>query len=430
MNSKVRVVLPDSYDLVVGDTFQLFYRGVVEAPNPYCYSIVATCKKGKHFPRYFEFTPSEVGEYLLDISVYDSELNLLGCGKTLLKVCEPKAPKKPVNILVIGASGTINGVWLNEVNRRIKAKDGEPKGLGYDGINFVGTCKKGDVGFEAYGGWHWATYTSADSNSVWVEAPNNLVEGDQHAVWRDIDGNLWQLETLQVDYLKFKRYGDKTAEKPAGDTLYPEKNNVTQTPIKFYSSFCEKASPFYDKETEKIDVKKYLERANIDGIDAVYTLLGVNGIMRNIAFESSWKEYCQVIVKEAKELIAKLREANPNLIVKIISPAIPSSKGGMGWNYGAEPPFNDYFDIVDFVMELSIAYQNWCNEPESKEYMEFINLSGQLDSENIYPSIQKPVNVRSTVTETIEINGWHSTSVGAMQTADAVFRNVVKEFCK
>ena len=52
MNNKIRVILPDKYDLVVGDTFQLFYRSIIEAPNPYVYAIVAECEKGKNFPRY------------------------------------------------------------------------------------------------------------------------------------------------------------------------------------------------------------------------------------------------------------------------------------------------------------------------------------------------------------------------------------------
>ena len=35
MVEKIRVVLADKYDLVVGDTFQLFYRSVIASPNPY-----------------------------------------------------------------------------------------------------------------------------------------------------------------------------------------------------------------------------------------------------------------------------------------------------------------------------------------------------------------------------------------------------------
>ena len=67
MENKVNVFMPKSYDLVVGDTFQLFYTGIIESPNPYSYAIVATCDKGKNFPRYFEFTPTEEGKYPLKI---------------------------------------------------------------------------------------------------------------------------------------------------------------------------------------------------------------------------------------------------------------------------------------------------------------------------------------------------------------------------
>lgn len=50
MADKIRVILPEKYDLVVGDTFQLYYRGVIEAPNPYIHSIVSICDKGRNFP--------------------------------------------------------------------------------------------------------------------------------------------------------------------------------------------------------------------------------------------------------------------------------------------------------------------------------------------------------------------------------------------
>ena len=34
MYDYVKVVLPESYDLVVGDTFHLFYRGIIEEESP------------------------------------------------------------------------------------------------------------------------------------------------------------------------------------------------------------------------------------------------------------------------------------------------------------------------------------------------------------------------------------------------------------
>ena len=101
MNNTIRVILADQYDLVVGDTFQLYYRGIIEAPNPYCYSIIATCEKGANYPRYFEYTPEATGQHKLTISVYNASLELLGQGETTLNVVEAKQTTKKINILCI-----------------------------------------------------------------------------------------------------------------------------------------------------------------------------------------------------------------------------------------------------------------------------------------------------------------------------------------
>ena len=62
--------------------------------------------------------------------------------------------------------------------------------------------------------------------------------------------------------------------------------------------------------------------------------------------------------------------------------------------------------------------------------MEFINLTGQFDSEYAYPHIEKPVNVRSKTTERLDTNASHPTEEGYLQMADAVYRNLVKEISK
>ena len=64
---KINVVLPEKFDLVVGDTFQLFFRGIIEAVNPYVYDILAVCEKGHNYPRYFEFTPEKEGTHISSI---------------------------------------------------------------------------------------------------------------------------------------------------------------------------------------------------------------------------------------------------------------------------------------------------------------------------------------------------------------------------
>lgn len=428
MQEKLTLYMPKSYDLVVGDTFQLYYRGIIQSYNPYQYNVVATCEKGKSFPRYFEYTPTKAGKHQLDITVYDDNLNVIGNAKTILNVVQPKASDKPVNFLCIGASLSSGGEWVNELNRRISSNYGNPKGLGFKGLNFVGTSKKGDVSVEAYGGWQWKNFTSSKEGAVWVEYPNKLTSEDQHSVWKDENGALWQIETLQVDYLKFNKYQYHDCTLPKSGTLYHVKNALHQEPIKYLSSTPGKISPFYDKETDKLDFKKYLEKQGFDTVDVVYADLGGNGLMRTDAQALSREEYCKIVVKEAKEVVDLILDACPNAKIKLMTMPFPSLNGGLGTNYGAEPPFNDYLNLINYHIELCKAYENWCKEEKYKDNLELVHMSGQFDSEHNYPYVEKPVNTRCQTTERFDVNGGHPAPCGYMQMADAVYRNLVKEF--
>mgnify|MGYP003299497344 CR=1 FL=1 len=430
MGNKIRVILAEQYDLVVGDTFQLFYRGVIEAPNPYVYSIVSVCEKGKNFPRYFEYTPQEEGKHILTISVYDAARNLLGSATTTLSIVRPKKPSSQVNVLCIGDSLTADGVWLNEVKRRISTLGGNPCGLGFNNVNFVGSCMKEGVGFEAFGGWTWAGFMSNKLGSIWIEAPNKKTEKDQHSLWKDENGAIWQLETLQVDYIKLNRYKNHTSARPKNGVLIHYKNAIDTSPIYFYSSFDEQTTPFFDSEEKNINFKTYLKKINVDKIDIVYILLGANGLMRAEAINNTKRDYCKIVVREAKQLVDRIKKDLPNVKVKIIAPPLPSLKGGVGNNYGAELPLTDCYELIHYTMELNLAYQNWALEEEYKGFLEFINLSGQFDSEFSYPYIEKSVNVRSKITERMDINAVHPTVEGKMQMADAVYRNLIKEISK
>ena len=434
MDTSVRVILADKYDLVVGDTFQLYYRGIIEAPNPYCYSIVATCEKGANYPRYFEYTPENAGQHKLMISVYDAAHTLLGRGETVLNVVQPKRTDKKVNILCIGDSITANGYWVCEAHRRLTKTDGEPKGIGCSNIHFIGNCHFSDkarkeVGFEAFGGWTWESFTSEAVHSIYVESPNNRTQKDQHSLWKDENGVIWQLETVQSDYLKFNPYKNHTSPKPESGYLTHYLNAENTDPIPILSSFTEKCSPFYDFRSQKIDFKTYAEHSNIDIIDAVYIMLGVNGLLRPQATDNTTEEYCKYVVSEGKVLVDSLKRDFPNVKVKILSPFLASVNGGCGFSYGANMIYANLYDYTRYIMELNLAYQAWANEEKYCQFLEFISVTGQFDSENNFPYILKPVNTRSKITERLDTNGVHPTTEGYYQVADAVYRNIVKEFC-
>ena len=436
MAEKIRVNIPKKYDLVVGDTFQLYYRGIIEAPNPYVYSIVSICEKGRNFPRYFEYAPTEPGQHKLTIKVYDAQRNLLGEGETMLNVVVPKEPEKCTNILCIGASTTAGGIWVNEVYRRITAEGGgenEPAGLGFkNAVKMVGNVhpkKFPDIGLAAYGGWTWDAFLTNAPGAMWVKCDNNRQVDDQHSLWQDKNGAIWQLETLQIDYLKFNRWKDHTSPRPTEGPLIHYANAADTSPIEFTSSSDAGKSPFMDDTTGTVNFKTYAEKIGVESIDAVYIWLGGNGLMGQQALTLPRKDYCQFLVGRGKQMVALIREAFPNAKIKIMGLHLSSQNGGTGTSYGAMLPLTDNYEITKYKWELNLAYEAWCLEDEYKDYCEFINIAGQFDCEYGYPCKQKPVNTRSQVTERLDTNGVHPNEAGYLQIADAVYRNVVASFC-
>lgn len=423
---KVKLVLPQKFDLVVGDTFQLFYRGVIDAPNPYCYDILAICEKGRNCPRYFEFLPEEPGQYKLTISVFGPGKRLLDQAETILDVAEPQAPKKPLNILCMGSSTTAGGEWAGEAYRRLTAADGNPQGLGFKNIRFIGTCQKGEVGYEGYGGWTWGHYIERTTKATWMICPKNgkTVE-DQHSLWQDESGNIWQLETLAGDSLKFNRYLQHTGKRPESGLLVHYNNAVNQEPIRVADSKEENMSPYVDKTTGMVDFTAYCGRNGFEKIDALYVMLGGNGFISAYRAGLSLEQHSKNNVEKAKQLVDKLREAYPEAKVRIMGIIPPSAIGGMGASYGASMPYCDYYGYLRYVLTLNQAYEAWTLEPGYRDFMEFIHISGQFDAENNMPGVEKAVNVRNSKTELIGINGIHPLVEGYMQVADAVYRNMV-----
>ena len=431
MNNFVRVVLPKTYDLVVGDTFQLFYRGVVEAADPSCYDILAVCKQGKNYPRYFECTPQEEGCFRLTLTVFDNEKNVLASGETMLCIHAPKrAPEKNIHILCIGDSLTAPGIWVEEANRRVSEHGGEPEGLGFAGFQFIGTCRKGRVGYEGYGGWTWSNYLQVDKNrlsAVWISCKHKLDYSDQHSFWKDEAGELWQLETIETERLKFNRVADHKGENPKEDTTLVHYGNAQHTDdILVCNSYSEIPNPFCDPETESVDFRKYCARNAFEGIDAVFFFLSWNGLF---GLKCSIEEFCRSAVEEAKQLVDILHSQYPAVRIKIMGLQVPSVSGGMGANYGAELPYCDDYGMTRYVMELNRVYEAWTMEEEYAAFMEFINISGQFDSDYNMPAAEKRVNTRNARKEWIGTNGVHPLPEGYLQIADAVYRNLVKNYC-
>ena len=420
--------MPDEISTVVGDNLQLFYRGIVEAVDPYQYDIRATSTKGRHYPRYFEFKPTsaDIGTHDLKIEVRDNSGKLIGEDTTKLKVVSAKSPATQKNILSVGDSLTADGTWVKEARRRLMASGGVPIGNGLSNFNFIGTRSDGTTGWEGVGGWKWDSYLTAPSPTtsdieIFVTSHDKTLV-DQKSLWQDSNGNVWELETIQPTKLKFNRVEGNTSVPPTGAGVFTHQSSATNTGSITYTSlqFAD-GNPFWDADLGKVSFKSYCDRNGFSGIDYLYTLLTWNGgrsdkatVLDNAAE-----------VNQAKELIDILHAEYPNAQVRMMGVQLPSLNGGTGANYGASSHYSNTYGLVRGVFGLNLAYQEFANRDSYKDFVKFVNVSSQFDSENLMPETTKPVNNRSSLTERFGTNGVHPTTEGYYAIGDVAYRSIL-----
>ena len=427
-----RVILPDVFHAVVGDTLQLFYRGFVEHPYPYLYNIEVKCDIGKNTPRYFEVTPTadKVGDHTLTVNVRDHLDKLLTTATCKIRVhAVGDSPTLRKNVLCVGDSLTSSGTWCREALRRLTETGGTPEGLGLSNIRFIGTKKNGECGYEGYGGWTWGSYLNAPTATklgMWVYCSHDKDSTDQHSLWEDASGNIWSMETIEASRIKFTRYQDHTAPMPIGaGVLHHYQNAAHPADINYDETVYAEGNPFWDSDEGQVNFRTYCERNGFDRVDYMVTLLSWNGMAAS-QYASS-ETLIANHVNNAKTLIRILHEQYPNAKVKMMGIQLPSVNGGCGQSYGASSQYANWYGLVRAVMNMNLAYQAMANEEEFSGYVEFIDISAQFDSEYNMPRTSKAVNTRSSTTEQVGTNGVHPATEGYYQIGDAVYRALVPE---
>ena len=421
--------LAKRYDLVVGDKFELFYRGVIRSMNPYKYYINVTCPKGRPYPRYFTFTPSETeeGDYPLTVALYDDFGNKIEEASTVLHVVNPLPPKRKINILCFGDSITFNGVWPYEGYRRFTKTGGEPAGLGFeDRLNLFGTCKKDEIGYEGYGGWQWRHFVKNEAvsttSSVWVEVDeHNLDENDQHSVWKS-ENLQWILESIEDKKLKFKRGpGNYSCLPKVGSYFENVDGGIHKENINITKYYFEKGNPFYDEEIDGPNFKKYCKDNNFEDLDYIYILLTWNG--QYVPYNKDFSHFEPFI----KAILDRAKQDFPNIKVRLIGIHSPSVNGGIAANYGASGPYSDVFGEVTTAYNYNEYLENLCEKDEYKSYCRYIDMKAQFDVEYNMPSADFKVNARSNITEKLGTNGVHPTMDGYLQIGDVFYRALVSD---
>lgn len=406
--------LPKEYSIVVGDTFELFWKGILRVADPYRYFIRPSCTSaiGKVYKRKFVFKPMDanIGTHSLKIDILDDYGNLIE-SKTTNLVVKPKAtsPSAQKNILCVGDSLLRNGLWAKESFRRLTATGGNPVGDGVTNINYIGTCESDGVHFEGYGGWTFGSYNGAFKSNkfLWITCTHDKTTADQHSEYKDGNNAIWKIETIEESRIKIICTSSDAPQMLTSGTLTWVSGGENHSDIMYSNAQQAEGNPFWNSETSKVDFLSYAQKQGVSSIDYCYVLLGWN--MSNNTDEA--------IVNDVTTFINNLHSSFPNCKIILLGLQIPSLDG-MGENY----LFNwNYFTKMNFVFHLDTIYKDIA---ESNENVYSVNVSGQFDTENNMPIGYRAVNTRNSTTEQYQNNGVHPDGSGYLQIADVVYRDI------
>lgn len=424
----INISLPNKIYAVVGDTLQLFYRGIIQAVNPDNYNVVITCSKGKQYPRYFEYTPNstDVGETLFGVTVKDDNGNILQVKTcTLVTRNVVQSPSSLINVACFGDSLTSSGVWCAEAYRRLTQIGGTPAGNGLENIRFVGSKINNGAGYFGVGGWTWYSYLiqGALGYRFQVQNVSSLSVGAEYTN----NGNSFTIKEVNIIEGEGNILCSVTSLTPAPSTsgVLTKTSGTGDDTISFTSVEEDVQNPLWDVENNKMSFIPYANEVAEGSIDVVYTLLSWNGV-------TAWKDDFENIINQVKIFADTLHSEFPNAKMKIMGVQVPSVRGGMGANYGATgTSYADWYGMVVTTLNMNKAYQDFANEEGYSDFVEFVNVSSQFDTEYMMPHEQKDVNTRNSSTkEWIDTNGVHPSWEGYLQIADVVYRNFIANFCQ
>ena len=433
--------LPEQYDLVVGDPFELFYKGISLCLDSDVFAYELRFSDGKNrghnYTKKYVWTPEEkdIGVHTLTISVRDNLGNILDTGTVKLNVVnKPQSPEKPLTFLFIGASNNAGGKWSGEVIRRLTASSSttvsnSAYGLKCDGltnIETIGTQKKsfdyGDFYYEGYGGWSFESYTTDYSKRpyfVYISGDYSSLALSQHSFYRDSNNQIWKLETIEEERLKLIAVNSVGGNIDTSCKEIPASGSLTLVSgaaddaktISYTSTAYAEGNPFWSVEKGRNDFLAYAEKHGVESIDEVVVNLGWNSI--NGSAES--------FAESARDLIDGILADFPDCHINLVTLALPA-RDGLGENYGTS--WNYYekcakaFEFQDALIELS-------NEEKYGDSVSVISVFGQIDTENGYLTTDRPINNRVPATESMQYNGVHFNDSGHYQQADAIYRHIV-----
>ena len=429
----IRVLLPDTLSAVVGDTLQIFYRGIVEAPNLYNYHVVVSCAKGRMYNRYFEYAPvatDTTATYPLILRVYSPQFRLLGSDTTVVRA-ESVWHSSVATILPLGDSFTSSSYWATEFYRRLTGTGGTPAGNALTGITTIGNlgvAPNQRIGYSAKTWSFYATETAvASTTKFWFFSTHDKDTTDYTSVWSD-GANNWTLDSLHVGKLAFTKTGH-TVSAPASGTLTHVSGATHTGDITYTSIESIDGNPLWDYSTSALSFAAYCTRNSFADIDLGIFLMTWNECIYNNYYLASMinTTYCRTVLDV-------FHVDFPTAKIMLAPPTMPPAFSGLSSDYYGATNYAYYYGLVRTVNGYNLAMKSLIKESAYKDWVTYCPIVIGFDNEYGFnvTSTTKKVNIRDTsnLREYISINYIHPSQYGYYQIADVIYREFVRLYCR
>ncbi len=184
-------------------------------------------------------------------------------------------------------------------------------------------------------------------------------------------------------------------------------------------------SPF--KNGDSISFTNYVSKNKFAAPTEFYIMMtfnGLPGVFQEFSFD-------QDFIKNAKKLIDQIHYDYPNAKINLMGLPLTSQNGGLGAYYSISLGYSDNYGKGVTVFNYDNFLEDWCKMDEYKDFMRYIDIKGQFDSEYNMPSESKPVNNTSSKTELVgNAMGLHPSVDGYNQIGEAVFRAMMASWGK
>jgi hypothetical protein len=414
IHSNPEINMPSKIYAVVGETIQIFYNSIIETNDINNY-YVKISGEGKSFPRYFELMPTSTGNLNMTVQIFNSSKELTNSKDFVVEVNNyPSSPLSKTNIMLFGDSLIANGNYPKELKRLLTSNDEAsgimPAGKNLSNIDLVGLMQKDGAHYYGIGGWGWNNYAENTTNALRFEINDtSLVAVGSTYTINGCSVQATAINTTDMSFVGLLVSGS-IGSLPQSGTF--ENTNIT------YTSFTEDtANPLWDGE--KVSFSHYFNECGATGgVGVIAFLLGWNLIY--MPFDN----YTSMITT----LITTAHSEYPSCKFVLLGLQCPSNNGGLADNYGNDTFFSNKQNVISKVHEYNNYLKNIANQ---YNYVDYVDIASQFDSDNNMPEELKNVNTRNnTIQEYIGTNGVHPSIYGYYQIADVLYRYIVAKLCQ